>query len=165
LTILDIGASTGGFTQVLLEREAREVFAIDVGRGQLHERLRCDPRVHNIEGVDARRLGDEHIDRPADALVCDLSFISVRKALAEPLMRIRRGGWAIVLAKPQFEAGPGIVDDNGVVRDETLRARLAGDVADWLATQAGWRVIATIPSPIAGGSGNREYLIGARRDG
>jgi len=163
-SVLDIGASTGGFTEILLQRGAREVFAIDVGRGQLHAHLQDDPRVHNLEGVDARRLGDDHIDHAVDALVCDLSFISVRKALPDPLMRVRRGGWAIVLAKPQFEAGPGVVDDSGVVRDAELRLRLAGDVADWIETQAGWRVIGTTPSPIAGGSGNEEYLIGAQRD-
>lgn len=163
-SILDIGASTGGFTQILLEKGACEVFAIDVGCGQLDERLLVDPRVHNLEGVDARRLGDEHVGQWVDALVCDLSFISVRKALSEPLLRVRRGGWAIVLAKPQFEAGPGIVDDTGVVRDEALRLRLAGEVAHWLTTQAGWRVVGMTPSPIAGGSGNAEYLIGARRD-
>lgn len=163
-SILDIGASTGGFTEVLLERGAREVFAIDVGRGQLHDRLRSDPRVHNLEGVDARRLCDDHIAQPVDALVCDVSFISVRKALCDPLMRVRRGGWSIVLAKPQFEAGPGAVDDNGVLRDAELRLSLAADVAEWIETQAGWRVIGTTPSPIAGGSGNEEFLIGARRD-
>ena len=164
LSILDIGASTGGFTQVLLEKGAREVFAVDVGRGQLDARLASDARVHNLEGVDARRLGDEHVSQLVDAMVCDLSFISVRKALTEPLLRVRRGGWAIVLAKPQFEAGPGVVDDSGVVRDEDLRERLAGEVSDWLTTQAGWRVVGMTPSPIAGGSGNAEFLIGACRD-
>ena len=89
----------------------------------------------------------------------------MRKALTGPLLRVRRGGWAIVLAKPQFEAGPGVVDDAGVVRDEALREELAREVAEWLATQAGWRVVGITPSPIAGGSGNAEYLIGARRDG
>jgi 23S rRNA (cytidine1920-2'-O)/16S rRNA (cytidine1409-2'-O)-methyltransferase len=165
LSVIDIGASTGGFTEVLLERGAREVFAVDVGRGQLDASLLLDPRVHNLEGVDARRLGDEHVGQLVDALVCDLSFISVRKALTGPLLRVRRGGWAIVLAKPQFEAGPGVVDDAGVVRDEALREELAREVAEWLATQAGWRVVGITPSPIAGGSGNAEYLIGARRDG
>jgi 23S rRNA (cytidine1920-2'-O)/16S rRNA (cytidine1409-2'-O)-methyltransferase len=164
LSVLDVGASTGGFTEVLLERGAREVFAIDVGRGQLHAHLRDDPRVHNLEGVDARRLGDDHIAHPVDALVSDVSFISVRKALPDPLMRVARGGWAVVLAKPQFEAGPGIVDGKGVVRDADLHLKLAGEVADWFETQAGWRVIGMTPSPIAGGSGNAEFLIGARRD-
>jgi 23S rRNA (cytidine1920-2'-O)/16S rRNA (cytidine1409-2'-O)-methyltransferase len=163
--ILDIGASTGGFTEVLLQKGAREVFALDVGRGQLVEALGDDPRVHNMEGVDARKLDGNDVKAPVDALVCDVSFISLTKALPVPLMLVVRGGWALVLVKPQFEAGPDQVGADGVLRDEVVRERVVSEVASWFGTQAGWVVDGVIASPIAGGSGNEEYMLGARRDG
>lgn len=162
---LDVGASTGGFTEVLLRNDALEVFAIDVGRGQLDAGLKNDPRVHNLEGVDARKIEGSGVQAPVDALVCDVSFISLTKALPAPLMFVRRGGWAIALVKPQFEAGPDDVGSDGIVKDDAVRARVVEDVRAWFDTQSGWRVHGIIPSPIAGGSGNAEYLIGARRDG
>jgi 23S rRNA (cytidine1920-2'-O)/16S rRNA (cytidine1409-2'-O)-methyltransferase len=165
LRILDIGASTGGFTEVLLKNGAREVYAIDVGRGQLDASLRDDERVHNMEGVDSRKISGADIDAPVDALVCDVSFISLTKALTEPLMLVARGGWAIALVKPQFEAGPDDVGADGIVRSEAVQARVLEETSKWLASQSGWRVDGVTASPIAGGSGNAEFLIGARRDG
>jgi 23S rRNA (cytidine1920-2'-O)/16S rRNA (cytidine1409-2'-O)-methyltransferase len=163
--IMDIGASTGGFTEVLLQNGAREVFAIDVGRGQLVEALRVNPRVCNMEGVDARKLDGKDVRAPVDALVCDVSFISLTKALSVPLMLVTRGGWALVLVKPQFEAGPNQVGTDGVLRDAAVRERVVSDIARWFGSQSGWIVDGVIVSPIAGGSGNEEYLLGARRDG
>lgn len=163
--ILDVGASTGGFTEVLLGHGAREVFAIDVGRGQLDRALADDPRVHNLEGVDARKISGDDVRAPIDALVCDVSFISVTKALSVPLMMVARGGWAITLIKPQFEAGPKGVGADGIVRDAAVRERVVAETVAWFGTQSGWRVEGVVPSPIAGGSGNAEYLMGARRDG
>lgn len=162
--VMDVGASTGGFTEVLLQKGAREVYAIDVGRGQLDGRLAADVRVHNLEGLDARKITGEEVHAPVDALVCDVSFISLTKALGVPLMMVGRGGWAIVLIKPQFEAGPDGVGADGIVRDDALRERVVEATAAWLGTQAGWRVDGITASPIAGGSGNAEYLMGARRD-
>lgn len=163
--IMDIGASTGGFTEVLLKHGAREVYAIDVGRGQLDTTLGDDSRVHNMEGLDARKIDGEDVGAPVDALVCDVSFISLTKALPVPLMLVARGGWAIALVKPQFEAGPELVGSDGIVRDAAVRERVVEDVRTWLNTQSGWQTTGVIASPIAGGSGNAEYLIGARRDG
>lgn len=162
---LDVGASTGGFTEILLKNGALEVFAIDVGRGQLDGNLRADSRVHNLEGVDARKVEGCDVNAPVDALVCDVSFISLTKALPVPLMLVRRGGWAIALIKPQFEAGPDDVGSDGIIKDDVVRARVVDEVKSWFGSQSGWQVQNVIPSPIAGGSGNAEYLIGARRDG
>lgn len=161
---LDVGASTGGFTEILLKHDALEVYAIDVGRGQLDTKLKNDPRVHNLEAIDARKIEGGDVRAPVDALVCDVSFISLTKALSTPLMLVRRGGWAMALVKPQFEAGPDDVGSDGIVRDEAVRARVVDEVRTWFDTQSGWRVQGVTPSPIAGGSGNAEYLIGARRD-
>ena len=165
LRVMDVGASTGGFTPVLLQKGVRDVYAIDVGRGQLDAELRADQRVHNLEGVDARKIVGEDIRAPVDALVCDVSFISLTKALPIPLMLVARGGWAIALVKPQFEAGPENVSADGVVRDEEVRQRVVDDITAWFGSQSGWQVQGVTASPIAGGSGNAEYLIGARRDG
>lgn len=163
--IMDIGASTGGFTEVLLQHGALDVYAIDVGRGQLDANLAKDPRVHNLEAVDSRKIEGSDVQAPVDALVCDVSFISLTKALERPLMMVARGGWAITLIKPQFEAGPDHVGSDGIVRDAQVRERVIEETVHWLDTQSGWRVEGTIASPIAGGSGNAEYLMGARRNG
>jgi 23S rRNA (cytidine1920-2'-O)/16S rRNA (cytidine1409-2'-O)-methyltransferase len=162
---LDVGASTGGFTEVLLARGARKVFAVDVGHGQLAPSLRDDPRVVVLEGTDARSLSPELIPDPIDGLVADLSFISIAKALGPALALVRPGGWAIVLVKPQFEVGPGGVGKGGLVRDETLRRTALEAAASWLASVPGWRVAGHMASPLTGGSGNIEYLLGALRDG
>lgn len=162
---IDLGASTGGFTEVLLARGAARVFAVDVGRGQLHQSLRDDPRVVALEGLDARALTAARIPDPIDAIVADVSFVSLTKVLPVPLTLAAPGAWLAALIKPQFEAGPGHVGKGGIVRDAAARARAIAEVDAWLAAQQGWRVIGTCPSPIAGGDGNLETLIGAQFDG
>lgn len=161
---LDIGASTGGFTQVLLQRGARKVFAVDVGTAQLHPSLLSDPRVVTIEQQDARTLTRDMIPDAAGVIVADVSFISLTKVLP-PALRLSAPGCSLIaLIKPQFEVGPSLVCKGGIVRDATARKAAIDAVAAFLAAQPGWRVLEPIVSPILGGSGNEEYLIGARRD-
>ena len=162
---LDIGASTGGFTEVLLDRGAARVYAVDVGHGQLHARLAADPRVVPLEGCDARRLDPTLVPEPVGALVADVSFISLTKALPAPLTLTRPGAWLVALIKPQFEAGRAAVGKRGIVRDPVARQRAVALVRDWMAGQPNWRVLDVIASPIAGGSGNEEFLLGATRGG
>ena len=164
VTALDVGASTGGFTQALLERGAARVYAVDVGHGQLHARLAGDARVVSLEGRDARHLDRELVPEPVGAVVADVSFISLTKALPVPLTLAGPGAWAVALVKPQFEAGRAAVGKGGIVRDPAARQRAVDLVRDWFAAQPGWRVLDVIPSPIAGGSGNEEFLLGAMRD-
>lgn len=161
---LDVGASTGGFTQVLLQRGVRRVYAVDVGHGQLHATLAADPRVADLSGCDARMITREHVPERIDAIVADVSFISLAKALSAALALAARGCWLVALVKPQFEAGRAAVGKGGVVRDAADRERALVMVCDWFGGQAGWRVTGSMPSPIAGGSGNQEFLVGAMRD-
>jgi 23S rRNA (cytidine1920-2'-O)/16S rRNA (cytidine1409-2'-O)-methyltransferase len=161
---LDVGASTGGFTEVLLQRGAAWVYAVDVGSAQLHERLRHDDRVTSLENIDARQLTATQISDRADAITMDVSFISVTKVLGPVLDLAAPGAWLVVLVKPQFEVGRANIGSGGIVRDEALRLAALQDVRGWVATQPGWTVVGDMPSPITGGSGNIEYLIGARRD-
>jgi len=165
LVVLDVGASTGGFTEVLLARGAARVYAVDVGRGQLHPRLAADPRVVSLEGCDARRLDRDLVPEPVGAIVADVSFISLAKALPAALALTVPGAWLVALVKPQFEAGRAAVGKRGIVREPAARQRAVTLVRDWLAAQPGWRVLDAVRSPIAGGSGNEEYLLGAVRDG
>lgn len=162
---LDVGASTGGFTEVLLERGAAMVHAVDVGHDQIHERLRSDPRVVVLEGLDARALGPRHLSTSAGAITIDVSFISVLKLLPAVLALAGPNAWLVALVKPQFEVGRAHVGRGGIVRDEAQRASAVDRVVSWIAAQAGWRVTGVIPSPIAGGSGNREFLLGALHAG
>ena len=164
ITALDIGASTGGFTQVLLEAGAQRVYAIDVGRGQIDRSLLDDPRVISLEGTDARTLTIEQIAEPVGAVVADVSFISLKKALPVPLSFASPGAWLVALIKPQFEAGREAVGKGGIVRDPVDRERAVSVVREWLASQPGWSVDGVIESPLLGGSGNQEFLIGARKD-
>ncbi|HRY06190.1 MAG TPA: TlyA family RNA methyltransferase [Hyphomicrobiaceae bacterium] len=157
---LDVGASTGGFTQVLLEGGVKRVYAVDVGRGQLHETLRANPRVISMEGQDARALSRELVIDPAEAIVADVSFLSLRQALPVPLQLAAPACWLVALVKPQFEAGRAAVGKRGVVRDEAAHKRALEDVAAFLEA-AGWRVIGSLPSPLRGKEGNTEWLIGA----
>lgn len=158
---LDIGASTGGFTDVLLARAAARVHAVDVGHGQLAWKLRQDPRVNVLERCNARfleaaQLGGER----AGALVCDASFIGLRTVLPAPLALCAPGAWAVALIKPQFEVGPAVAK-GGVVREAAVHARVCREIEAWWASQPGWRVLGVTPSPLVGPEGNREFLIGA----
>jgi 23S rRNA (cytidine1920-2'-O)/16S rRNA (cytidine1409-2'-O)-methyltransferase len=161
---LDVGASTGGFSEVLLLRGARRVYAVDVGHGQLHSRLRSDPRVVALEGTDARGIDASLVPEPVGAIVADLSFIALAKSLGPALDRAAPDAWLVALIKPQFEVGPAQVGKGGIVRDPAARQAAVEAVTGWLAAKAGWRVLGVTPSPIAGGSGNLEFLVGARRN-
>jgi 23S rRNA (cytidine1920-2'-O)/16S rRNA (cytidine1409-2'-O)-methyltransferase len=162
LVCLDIGASTGGFTSVLLHHGAARVFAVDVGHGQLAWALRTDPRVVVLERVNARRLTTEQVPEAVGALVCDASFIGLRTVLPAGLARCAPGAWAVALIKPQFEAGPGQVGKGGVVRDPAVHAAVCEAVVAWWSALPGWTVAGVERSPITGPEGNVEFLIGAR---
>ena len=159
---LDVGASTGGFTQVLLERGAARVYCVDVGHGQFHPKLLQTGRVVLHEGVNARDLGREIIPEPPQVITADLSFISLRQALGPALSLAAERAWAVLLVKPQFEAGPAAVPDGGVVRDPSVREAVLANVTGWFIGQ-GWEKIGAIESPLAGKEGNREYLLAGRK--
>lgn len=160
--VLDVGASTGGFTEVCLARGAVHVVAVDVGRGQLHVRLQTDPRVTNLEAQDARELTPELIGAPPDLIVCDASFISLTKVLPRSLELAGPGAELIALVKPQFEVGREGLGKGGVVKDAALRERAVREACVFLEA-AGWDVRARAESPIAGGDGNLEYLVWATK--
>lgn len=160
---LDIGASTGGFTDVLLTHGAARVHAVDVGHGQLAWKLRTDPRVVVHERTNARYLTAGLIGEPVGALVCDASFIGLATVLPAPLELCGPGAWAVALIKPQFEAGPSAVGHKGVVRDAGVHRRVCDTVRAWWSSLDGWRVLGMEPSPITGPEGNREFLIAAAR--
>ncbi|MBP7241041.1 TlyA family RNA methyltransferase [Amaricoccus sp.] len=159
---LDLGASTGGFTEVLLARGASEVWAVDVGHGQLAPALRADPRVHAIEGQNVRDLRPGDVPAPG-WITADLSFISLAKAIGPALALAGPGATLVALVKPQFEVGPAHVGRGGIVRDPAAAEAAAAAVRDFVAG-AGWTVLGEIPSPILGGDGNAERLLAARRD-
>jgi 23S rRNA (cytidine1920-2'-O)/16S rRNA (cytidine1409-2'-O)-methyltransferase len=158
---LDIGASTGGFTEVLLARGARRAWAVDVGRGQLHARVAADPRVVSLEGVDARALDRTLVTEAPELIVCDASFIGLAKVLPAALGLAVPGADLIALVKPQFEVGPERVGKGGVVRDPGARAKAVAGVRDWLGAQ-GCAVHGEAESPVVGGDGNLEVLLWAR---
>ena len=160
---LDIGASTGGFTDVLLAHGAARVHAVDVGHGQLAWKLRNDPRVVVHEKLNARILTDHEVPEPVEVLVCDASFIGLRTVLPAPLALCAPGAWAVALIKPQFEAGRAAVGAKGVVRDPAVHQQVCDAIAGWWDGLPGWQVLGTEPSPITGPEGNREFLIAARR--
>jgi 23S rRNA (cytidine1920-2'-O)/16S rRNA (cytidine1409-2'-O)-methyltransferase len=163
-TAVDLGASTGGFTEVLLERGARHVHALDVGHGQLHPRVAGRSRVTMREGLNVRDLTAEDIGEPFDAIVCDVSFISLRLALPPALELAEPGSWGVILVKPQFEVGKDGISKSGLVRDPLEGEAAAGRIVDWIAGEAGWAVDGLVPSPIAGGDGNHEFLLGIRKE-
>jgi 23S rRNA (cytidine1920-2'-O)/16S rRNA (cytidine1409-2'-O)-methyltransferase len=157
---LDIGASTGGFTQVLLERGAGHVLAVDVGHGQLHPTLADDPRVLNLEGINARALSLDHVTpHSIDCVVSDVSFISLKLALPPALSIAAPGAFCLLLVKPQFEVGRGGVGKGGIVRDVRLIEEACSDLTAWLDGLPGWSALGLIASPIEGGDGNREFLL------
>ena len=160
---LDIGASTGGFTNVLLARGAARVHAVDVGRGQLAWKLRQDPRVVVHEATNARYLAGAQIPEPIDLITCDASFIGLSTLLPAPLSLAADRAQLVALIKPQFEAGAKAVGKGGVVRDPAIHQAVCQRVAAWVGAQPGWRVIGIVESPIQGPAGNREFLIYARR--
>ncbi len=163
-TAIDLGASTGGFTEVLLERGARHVHALDVGHGQLHPRVASRSRVTMREGLNVRDLTADDIGEPFDAIVCDVSFISLRLALPPALELAEPGSWAVLLVKPQFEVGKDGIGKGGLVRDASEGEASVGRIVDWIAAEPGWVVDGLVPSPIAGGDGNHEFLLGIRKD-
>ncbi|QYO77446.1 TlyA family RNA methyltransferase [Devosia salina] len=161
-TCLDVGSSTGGFTQVLLERGAAKVFAVDVGHDQLHESVRHAPRVVSLEGTNARDLDPELIPEPIDLLVSDVSFVSLTKVLAAPLALCGPGAEAVILYKPQFEVGREFVGKGGIVSDAAASERALGAVVAFV-EDAGFALRQTVISPIAGGDGNVETVLVFRR--
>ena len=162
---LDIGASTGGFSQVLLERGAAHVTAIDVGHGQMHPDVSSDPRVTVIEGLNARELTAADLGgRIPDFIVSDVSFISLKLAMPPALAIARPGARAVFLVKPQFEAGREAIGKGGLLKDPYDAARVAGLLQEWLEGVPGWRTLGLHMSPIEGGDGNREFLLGGIKD-
>lgn len=161
---LDIGASTGGFTQVALLSGVRHVVAIDVGHGQMHPRIAEDPRVTRIDGLNARALTRQDLrGHPVDLVISDVSFISLKLALPPALSLAEPGALGIFLVKPQFEAGRDAIGKGGLLKDRSLGDTIARDMSGWLEAQEGWRSVGTTTSPIAGGDGNREYLLVGRK--
>ncbi len=164
LDCLDIGAYTGGFTDVLLERGANHVIAVDVGHDQLHPRLREDERITNYEGLNARALDEDHLeDREIGVVVSDVSFISLKLALPPALGFAEPGAFCVLLVKPQFEAGREAISKAGLLKDPDSAPAVAAELERWLVEEMGWQSLGLIPSPIAGGDGNVEFLLGGRK--
>lgn len=164
LNCLDIGASTGGFTEVLLKRQAAHVVAIDVGHGQIHDRIAGSPRVTSLEGLNARALTRDDIgDDEIGMVVSDVSFISLKLALPPALDMAEPGAVCVLLVKPQFEAGRDFVSKAGLLKDPETAPDVAADLERWLTEEMGWVSLGLIPSPISGGDGNIEYLLGGRK--
>lgn len=162
---LDVGASTGGFTDVLLARGAARVYAVDVGHGQLAWKLRQDARVIVLERVNARYLTPAEVPEPINLIVCDASFIGLQTLLPAALALAALGAVLVALIKPQFEVGPGQVGKGGVVREPELHEAVCARISAWLGSQPGWRVIGIVESPILGAEGNKEFLVAAVRAG
>jgi 23S rRNA (cytidine1920-2'-O)/16S rRNA (cytidine1409-2'-O)-methyltransferase len=162
LVCLDVGASTGGFTDVLLQGGAVKVYAVDVGHGQLAWKLRNDPRVVVMERTNARNLTTADVPEPIDLIVTDASFIGLEILLPAPLALAKPGADLIALIKPQFEVGKGRVGKGGVVKDPELHKEVCERILDWIDSRPGWRVIGVCASPITGPSGNKEFLVAAR---
>lgn len=161
---LDIGASTGGFTEVLLERGAAHVTAVDVGHGQMHPRLSEDLRVTNLEGLNARELAGTHLAKqPVSIVVSDVSFISLKLALPPALNLAEPGAICVLLVKPQFEAGRDAIGKGGLLRQPETAPAVAADLERWLTDEMGWTSLGIIPSPITGGDGNKEFLLAGRK--
>ena len=164
LIAADIGASTGGFTDVLLANGAAKVYAVDVGHGQLAWKLRQDHRVVVLEKTNARHLTPEQIPDPLDIVVCDASFIGLETVLPAALALTKPQAWAVALIKPQFEVGRENIGKGGVVRDPLLHEQVCARIEAWFGRQPGWTVLGIVESPILGPEGNKEFLIAARKD-
>ena len=158
MAALDVGASTGGFTDLMLRRGARKVYCVDSGRGQLHGKLRNDPRVVCFEKTNARHLSDDFLPELVDILTMDVSFISATLLLKPTAKFLKDGGWAFILVKPQFEAGREQVGSGGVVRSEAIRQATIDKVVSYAESEAGLRFVDTLPSPIKGPKGNQEFV-------
>lgn len=165
LVALDVGASTGGFTDVLLNRGTRRVYAVDVGHGQLAWKLRQDPRVVVLERLNARALTRRHIAEAPDIVTCDASFIGLATVLPAPLALTADLATLVALIKPQFEAGREHIGKGGVVRDPAIHRTVCERAASWVAAQPGWAVTGVVESPILGPEGNREFLLRAQKSG
>ena len=163
VTALDIGASTGGFTDVLLANGADKVYAVDVGYGQLDWKLRQDKRVIVKEKTNARFLTNEIITDPLDAIVCDASFISLKKVLPSGLKLLKNNGWLAALIKPQFEVGKGLVGKGGVVRNTELHEEVKNDIKNWIQFEIKMNLLGIVDSPILGPRGNKEFVIVATK--
>jgi 23S rRNA (cytidine1920-2'-O)/16S rRNA (cytidine1409-2'-O)-methyltransferase len=161
LVCLDLGASTGGFSEVLLMQGARRIYAVDVGHGQFDPKIAGDKRVVSMERVNAREL--KPLPEAPQAIVADLSFISLKLALPPALAMAATGAWLVALVKPQFEAGREHIGKGGIVRGEAARDAALTGVATWLSGMDGWQVLGTMDSPVKGGDGNREFLLAAHR--
>ena len=161
LVCLDLGASTGGFSEVLLMQGAQRIYAVDVGHGQLDPKIAGDKRVVSMERVNAREL--KPLPEAPRAIVADLSFISLKLALPPALAMAAPGAWLVALVKPQFEAGREHVGKGGIVRDAEAQDAALQDIGKWLAAQSGWTVIGHMASPIDGADGNREFLLVAQK--
>ena len=159
---LDLGASTGGFTQVLLSKGASRVYAVDVGHGQLADSLRAEAKVHNFEKINARHLNETQVPDDFQLIVCDVSFISLKLALAPALSMAQKGCQLLALIKPQFEVGRAGLDKGGIVKDNDLRGQIVQEISSWVSAQ-GWQVFGVNDSPITGPDGNHEYLIAAEK--
>jgi len=163
MTVIDVGASTGGFTDVLLHHGAARVYAVDVGRDQLAQKLRDDARVVVMEQMNARHLTTEHIPEPVDWVVCDASFINLETVLPAAMSLTKEAAFLVALIKPQFEVGRGHIGKRGVVRDPAQQQIVCERVQAWLESRPGWSVSGITPSPITGPEGNHEFLIVARK--
>jgi 23S rRNA (cytidine1920-2'-O)/16S rRNA (cytidine1409-2'-O)-methyltransferase len=162
LTALDIGASTGGFTDVLLAEGAARIYAVDVGYGQLADKLRRDERVTVLERTNARYLSRKEIPEPVEAVVCDASFIGLGTVLPAAFALAAPGAFLVALIKPQFEAGRERVGKGGIVRDPAVHAEICDTMGAWLAAQPGWQLLGICESPITGAEGNKEFLLAGK---
>jgi len=155
---IDLGASTGGFSDLLLQNGVKKIFAIDSGYGQLHLKLRQDKRIINLERTNARHLTNQQITEPVDIITADVSFISLKTVLPPAATFLKKSGWAMVLIKPQFEAKRHEVEKGGVVRNKQIRQRVIQEICTFAQTKLNWKHLETIPSPIKGPKGNQEYI-------
>lgn len=162
---VDVGASTGGFTDVMLASGATKIYAIDVGQAQLAWKLRQDERVVALENTNARHITRDHVPDPVDFIACDVSFIGLEKVLPAAMALTHPGAGLVALIKPQFQAGRDAVEKGGIVRDPAVHDAVCARISQWLNAEPGWRVAGLTESPITGAKGNREFLIGAMRDG